>query len=134
MRERRRSTAVSAPEWPAAILRILLAAEHECPRGHARALYELTAIAFTKVPARGVFDPTCRGDEELFSAVERVALAHLELASARRAWHRALDEARLDASRRDLVETAALELQTASDTAYYYTGLAFGLVATTVSR
>jgi hypothetical protein len=134
MRDRRRSNAASAPEWPAAIRQIVLAAEHECPNGHANALHDMLALALVKVPSRGIFDPTCRGEDELFSAIEATALAHLDLAGARRAWRHAIAAAAMDTERRDLVEAAALEVQTASDTAYYYAGLAFGLVAVSVYR
>lgn len=134
MRDRRRSSAAGAPDWPAAIRLIVLAAERECPDGHASALRELLGVALAKVPARGVFDPTCRGDDELFAAIEHVALGHLELEGARRTWRIAIDAAELDVERRDLVESAALEVQTASDTAYYYAGLAFGLVAMSLYR
>ncbi len=133
MRDRRRTTTVSS-EWPPVIRRIVLAAERECPNGHAGALREMTALALTSVPSRGIFDPTCRGEDDLFAAIEAVALAHLELASARRAWRKALAAAAMDTERRDLVESAALQVQTASDTAYYYAGLAFGVVAVSIYR
>jgi hypothetical protein len=113
---------------------IIHSAARECPPGHGDALKELAALALTKVPARGIFDPTTRGEDELFSAIESVAQAHLELADARKAWRSALRRAALAAETRDEVERTALQVQTVSDTAYFYAGLAFGLVFVTVYR
>lgn len=134
MGDRRRRQPPNPPEWPPVLRRVVLAADRECPAGHAHALRELTTLALASVPARGIFDPSARGEDDLFAAIEAVALAHLQLASARRAWHAALRAAEMDMARRDRVERAALELQTISDTAYYYAGLAFGLVATSCYR
>jgi hypothetical protein len=131
---RRRSQSVDLTEWPLPLRQIIRAAERECPRGHAAALRELTALAITKVPSRGIFDPAARGEHELFAAIESVAQAHLELADARTAWRTALRAAALDLQARDEVERAALQLQTVSDTAYFYAGLAFGLASAVAYR
>jgi hypothetical protein len=92
-------------------------------------LLELTVLALRKAPSRGIFDPGARGEHELFVAIEGVAQAHLELADARSAWRDALDAAGLGFERRDEIETAAVRAQAISDTAYFYAGLAFGLVS-----
>jgi hypothetical protein len=113
---------------------VIRAAELECPRGHADALLELTALAMRKIPARGIFDPTVRGEHELFAAIEAVAHAHLELTEARRDWRDALEAAALDLEKRDRVEMAALHVQTISDSAYFYAGLAFGMAFTSGYR
>jgi hypothetical protein len=97
-------------------------------------LLELTELAVRKIPARGIFDPAIRGEHELFAAVESVARAHFELADARTAWRAALEAADLSLERRDEIERAALQVQGVSDTAYFYTGLAFGLVAVCIYR
>lgn len=128
MRHRRSRTATAA-EWPAALRYLIRAAELECPPGHAAALLDLMALAFRKVPARGLFDPAARGDDELFAAIESVAQAHLEMDAARGAWRAALADAGLALQVRDEVERAALEVQTVSDTVYFYAGLAFGLAS-----
>ena len=47
---------------------------------------------------------------------------------------RAVGSARLDLEVRDRVEQAALQVQGVSDTAYFYTGLAFGLTCVAVYR
>jgi hypothetical protein len=81
-----------------------------------------------------VFDPTVRDEEELFSAIDAIATAHLDLADARQGWRKALDGARLSMEQRDEIERAALEAQSVSDTAYFYAGLAFGLAFAYVNR
>lgn len=117
------------------LLRLLIrAAERECPSGHAGALRELTSLALTKVPARGIFDPTSRGEHELYAAIDAVAVRHLGLTGARQAWRRAVNGARLELEARDRLEQAALRVQAVSDTSYFYTGLAFGLTAVSLYR
>jgi hypothetical protein len=125
---------VTPAEWPQALRQVIRAAQLECPRGHAQALLALTTLAIHKVPARGIFDPAVRGEDDLFSAIESVARDHLELTDARTAWRTALEAAGLDLERRDDIERAALQVQTVSDTAYFYAGLAFGLAALCVYR
>ena len=115
-------------DWPATLRRVFKAAEGECPRGHAEALRDLTTLALRKVPARGIFDPGARDEEELFVAIEDVARAHLELTPARNAWREALEGSGLSLEQRDALERSALGAQSVSDTAYFYAGLAFGLV------
>jgi len=130
----RRPRSAPIPEWPPTLQQVIHAAEIECPRGHGKALRELSALAVRKVPARGIFDPGARGEHELFAAIESVAQTHLELAQAKVGWRAALDAAALDFGRRDAIEGAALEVQAVSDTAYFYAGLAFGLVAMCMYR
>jgi len=131
---RRQSKSAVAGDWPGTLRWVIQAAEHECPPGHAGALRELAALALHKVPSRGIFDPGVRGEEDLYSAIESVAKAHLELIEARAAWRVALDGARLDLETRDRLEEAALQVQSVSDTAYFYAGLAFGLAFAYVHR
>jgi hypothetical protein len=133
-RHRRRSSPESSVEWPPGLRRVVQAAERECPRGHADALRELATLALRKVPARGIFDPGARDEEELFVAIEDVARAHLALAQARNAWRAALEGSGLTLEQRDELERSALQVQAVSDTAYFYTGLAFGLAFTCFSR
>lgn len=125
----RRSRSVTLAEWPTPLRHLIQSAELECPRGHAEALVELTALALRKLPSRGIFDPAARGEHELFVAIESVAQAHLDLADARRAWRTALEAAALSLDRRDEIERAALQVQSVSDTAHFYAGLAFGLAS-----
>jgi hypothetical protein len=121
-------------DWPPHLRLLIHAAERECPPGHAGALKELTSLALTKVPARGIFDPTARGEHDLFTAIDVIAGRHLGMADARVAWRRALRSAPLELPVRDRVEHAALRVQGVSDTAYFYTGLAFGLTSISLYR
>jgi hypothetical protein len=131
---RRKSSSVTLADWPPPLRRLIQAAELECPPGHAEALRALTALAMHKVPARGVFDPGARGEHELFVAIESVAQAHLELGGARSSWRSALAAASSEMDRRDDLERAALQVQSVSDTAYFYAGLAFGLAYVSMCR
>jgi hypothetical protein len=126
---RRRARAVDLAQWPLTLRHLIHVAEVECPDGHAEALLELTALALRKVPSRGIFDPSARGEQDLFVAIEAVADAHLSLADVRAAWRTALEAAQVSFERRDDLERTALAVQTVSDTAYFYAGLAFGLAA-----
>ena len=131
MRRRSRTTAaeraVALADLPAPVRRVIRAAERECPRGHAGALRDLTRLAARKAPARGIFDPTIRGEEDMFKAIETIADRHLGHRGSRKAWQRAIRRARLELDARDRIERAALEARTVSDIAYFYAGLAFGL-------
>ena len=131
---RRTSLSASSGEWPLHLRLLILAAERECPGGHARALSELMALALTKVPARGIFDPTAAGEHDLFAALDAVAMRHLGMTAARAAWRRALRDAHLEVEARDTIEHAAQRVQGVSDTAYFYAGLAFGLTCASMFR
>jgi hypothetical protein len=130
----RRSRSLGPAEWPQTLRQIIRSAELDCPHGHADALQDLMTLALRKVPSRGIFDPAARGEDDLFSAIEAVARDHLELTDARASWRAALEAAALDLDRRDDLERAALQVQTVSDTAYFYAGLAFGLASLCVYR
>lgn len=131
---RRMSFAPPPQPWPSYLRVLILAAERECPAGHAGALKDLASLALTKVPARGIFDPTARGDDDLFAAIEAIASRHLGMESARTAWRRAMRSARLELETRDRVEHAAQQVRGVSDTAYFYTGLMFGLTCGSLFR
>jgi hypothetical protein len=131
---RRRSSSITSTDWPVTLRRLIRAAEIECPPGHAQALRELTALALVKVPARGIFDPAARGEDDLYAAIEAVARAHLELTNARTSWRSALESLDVGIDRRDEIERAALDVQSVSDTAYFYAGLAFGLAFSSFSH
>ena len=117
---RRRRSQTAAVEIPPQLRLLIRAAELECPPGHADALRALMTLALHKMPARGIFDPAARGEHELYVAIESVAQSHLQLASAKTAWRGALDAASLELDRRDRIERTALEVQSISETAYFY--------------
>lgn len=125
---RRRSSSRPRPAVPPALVPIIRAAHAECPSGHADALAALVALASQKVPSRGIFDPGVRDEPEFFLEIETVAKMHLDFAEARAAWRKALKAANLTIDVRDDIEAAALQVAGISDTTYFYTGLAFGLV------
>lgn len=131
---RRTPSFASSDEWPTHLRLLVHAAERECPAGHAGALEDLTSLALTKVPARGIFDPASGDEDDLYTAIEAVASRHLGMTAARTAWRRAISGARLELEARDRVEHAAQRVQGVSDTAYFYTGLAFGLTSIVVYR
>jgi hypothetical protein len=88
----------------------------------------MIAMALQKMPARGIFDPAVAGEHELYAAIDGIAKAHLSSARARAAWRTAIDAAGLELTLRDNIDGAAAEVRHISDSAYYYAGLAFGLV------
>ena len=134
MPRRSRSSSSTTLEMPAHLRHVLRAAERECPRGHARALRDLTALAVRKVPSRGIFDPGSRGEQDLFTAIDVIASRHLGRSHARASWKAAVRRARLELDARDRIERAALQVQSVSDTADFYAGLAFGLTWLSVYR
>jgi hypothetical protein len=131
---RRSRVSTETVDLPAHLRQVIRAARRECPRGHAGALRDLTALAIRKVPARGIFDPTTRDEQDLFRAIETIADRHLGRAPARAAWKTAVRRGDLPLDARDRIERAALQAQAVSDTAYFYTGLAFGLTWLSVYR
>ncbi|HET7695955.1 MAG TPA: hypothetical protein VFK57_09635 [Vicinamibacterales bacterium] len=122
------------PDLPPHFRHVFRAAARECPKGHAQALRDLTALAVRKVPSRGIFDPASRGDHELFTAIDVIARRHLGQAQARASWKAAVRGAALEFADRERIERAALHVQGVSDTAYFYAGLAFGLTWLSVYR
>jgi hypothetical protein len=124
---RRRPRPVMSAEWTPTLQQLVRVAHEECPHGHAQAFAAFVALAMTKVPSRGIFDPAVRGEPDMFAAIEAIARTHLGVGTARAGWKASLDAAALPFERRDEIERASLQLRSASDTAYYYAGLAFGL-------
>ena len=130
----RRMPSPPTSEWPSQLRLLILAAERECPDGHARALQELMGLALTKVPSRGIFDPTSSGEHVLFAAFESIAKRHLGMDEARAAWRSGLRRSHLELEARDTLEQAALRVQGVSDTVHFYAGLAFGLACASIYR
>jgi hypothetical protein len=124
----RRRRSRSSLQWSPSLLHLIDAAAVECPPGHGAALAEFTTLAMRKVPARGIFDPGDRSEPELFDSVEAVASRHLGLGRAKKALSASFEAARLPFEQQDAIEQAALEVKGISETAYFYVGLAFGLV------
>ena len=116
----------SAP-LPEPLARIVAAAREDCPEGHAEALEALLRLAATKVPARGIFAPRIRDEQELEKALDRVAGDHLRYREVRAAWGKALKALPVGFDQRDALETAALNLLDVREMTTFYAGLAFGL-------
>ena len=92
-------------------------------RGVARALEEFGALARWVVPTRGVFVPN---NNEVAVAIERIAKQHLDLERARKTFRDALKVVE-PFEQRDAIASAQNLVQTASDEAYFYAGLAIGV-------
>lgn len=89
----------------------------------AAALLEFGQLARLQIPARGVLPLS---DDQLFDAIDRVAVAHLKLGAAREQLEIAL--AQLETlSSRDQIEVAVDHISAVLNIAYFNAGLAFGL-------
>lgn len=125
-RHRRRRTLRLSPllMWLAEV------ADHECPQGHGAALMDLGALAVTKVPSRGVlWKPADRDEGDLYRAIELVAKRHLGYTEPAAAFYRDLEAivSKTTLDERDALQDSRVDAESVSDTAHYYTGLAFGV-------
>jgi hypothetical protein len=93
----------------------------------AKALRAFGEMAALEVPGRGVF---AADRPELYQAIENIADAHLGFSRPRRAFSKATGMVS-DADLRERIQASANEMQSISDQAYFYAGLAFGV---TLSR
>lgn len=97
--------------------------------GAPNALRELAALASWALPIHGVFVPN---NSDICLAINRVAKAHLGLDEPRRDVRKALKVIEVF-QQRDAIESAYNQLRSVEDEAYYYTGLAFGIVLASLS-
>jgi hypothetical protein len=124
----RRARKEAAPKLPDLLLRVIHAARH-APydpadrAGHDTVLRDLGRWALVYVPSRGVLAPS---EDHAYKAIQEIATRHLEYGKARAAWRKAL-LAIEPFERRSEVESAQNWLQSESDDAYYYAGLACGI-------
>lgn len=105
-------------------------ADRECPAGHGAALRDAGALAVTKVPSRGVlWKPGDRDDSDLFRAIELIAKRHLGYAEPVSTFQRGLEAivSKTTLYEREALQNSCLQAESVSDTAHYYTGLAFGV-------
>lgn len=86
-------------------------------------LVELGQLARLQIPLRGVLAVS---DDQLFNAIDRVAIQHLDLTSARRTLDETLARIEPLASRDD-IEVAVDQLCAVLNVAYFNAGLAFGV-------
>jgi hypothetical protein len=107
------------------------AADSDCPLGHGVALRALGALAAAEVPRRGVLWRPGGGleDDDLHRTIQRVAMRHLGFAKQVAVFNRSLEAiaSKTTTTERLDLEGSRVEAQSISDTAHYYTGLAFGL-------
>jgi hypothetical protein len=81
------------------------------------------ALALVAVPRCGLFVPN---DNDICMAIDRVAKLHLGLEEAQRAFREAVGAVQSFAER-DAIESTYLQIRSATDEAYFYAGLAFGV-------
>jgi hypothetical protein len=96
--------------------------------GHAKLLEELSQWAVLYVPANGVLAP---GDEPAYNVIEAAAVRNLDYERAREAFRQALESVELND--RNAIEEAHNWLQSGSDIAYFYAGLACGITLADLS-
>lgn len=92
-------------------------------RREGRALRAFGQLARVQIPARGVFAPT---EDELYRAIDAVAVKHLGLRRASDSFRAALTRVE-PFDTRDAIAAAANHLRTISEGAYFDAGLAFGV-------
>ena len=126
---RRRST--KAERLSPVLARLIEAAERHGEdaegrdiEGAARALREFGSVALWVLPIHGVFVPN---DNDVSVIIERVATQQLGLEEARAEFRRALEIIE-PFDQRDPIELAHGRVRSVAEEAYFYAGLAFGLV------
>ena len=120
-------------ELPPTLIRLIQAAklageraENRDITGAAEALREFGTLAQWALPLHGVFVPN---NDDISLVIDQVAKEHLDLIEARVEFREALKV--IDRFEdRDRIETAHNHVQAASDEAYFYAGLAFGVTLT----
>jgi hypothetical protein len=92
--------------------------------GHGAALADFGQWALVRVPTEGVLAPD---DSHAFKTIQEIAKRHLQLDVARAAVKEALSAIE-SFQTRDPIESAYNHLQSVYDEAYYYAGLASGIM------
>ena len=125
---RRRSKKAVAPS--PLLIRLIEAAERSKQdaeggdiTGVPQALRELGDLATWMLPVHGLFVPN---NNEVCMAIDRVARQHMDLEEAREELQKALSVV-AEFAQRDPIESAVNHVRSASEEAYFYAGLAFGL-------
>jgi hypothetical protein len=97
--------------------------------GAPNALRDLGALASRALPVHGVF---VANNPDICGEIQRISKAHLGLDQARRECRKALKVVEAF-DQRDPIESAHNHLRSVEDQAYYYAGLAFGIVLGSIS-
>ncbi|MGH9345858.1 MAG: hypothetical protein ACRD26_01195 [Vicinamibacterales bacterium] len=122
------------PPLPPLLVRIIHAA-NKAPGdstdrgGQGAVLADLGQWALVQIPSRGVLAPA---DEHAYKAIHDIAMRHLPYREARRAFRTALSSVE-PVERRHDIESAQNWLRSVSDDAYYYAGLACGIILADLS-
>lgn len=131
---RRRSR--HAAEIPPALVRLIQAAAHAGNdadrrelRTAAEGLRDYGVLAVWVLPVHGLFVPNA---EQVSGLIEQVAKRHFGLADTRRKLRDALGVVE-SFEQREAIESAINEVHLASDAAYFYAGVAFGVVLSSPS-
>lgn len=98
-------------------------AEGRDVKGAAKALREFGDLALWVVPVHGLFVPN---NDEVSTVVDRIAQQYMHLGEARRELKEALSVV-VEFAQREPIESALNHVRSASEEAYFYAGLAFGL-------
>ena len=119
-----------AGEIPPALVRLIQAAERAGKdadrrelRAAAEGLREYGALAVWVLPVHGLFVPNA---EQGSGLIEQVAKRHFGLAKARNELRQALKVVE-QFEKREPIESAITQVHAASDAAYFYAGVAFGV-------
>jgi hypothetical protein len=99
-------------------------------RGAARALRDFGRLALWALPIHGVFVPN---NNDVSLIIQRVARKHLDWEEARGEVRAALSAVQTF-EMRGPIETAENRLRAVSDEAYFYVGLAFGVMLAELAR
>ena len=92
-------------------------------RAAARALRAFGHLAALEIPSRGVL---ASQNPEMYSLIDEIADQHLGYKKPRKAFSDATMEI-VDPELRERIQSSANEMETVSDQAYFYAGLAFGI-------
>lgn len=129
-----RHRAKKTNQLPALLVRLIRAAEaNHFDSEHSAnpdVLRACGSLALRIIPAHGVFVP---GRDEVSLAIERIAADHLAFREARLEYRAALKTVE-PFDKRDAIEVAHSGLMSASDDAYFYAGLAFGITLACLSN
>ena len=129
--------APSPADLPPLLREVILAAAHAARfdlrasrRGESDALVDLGRLARRIVPGRGVLAPV---DDDICREIHRVTQAHLGYGRASRNFRAGLRRL-VSFEDRNAIEVAHADLVNATSIAYYYAGLATGIVFADRSR
>jgi hypothetical protein len=123
MSARRRKTRRKLAPMLESLIEALEGQDADHRSGAAGALRAFGHLAALEIPNRGAFAPH---DPDLYSAIEAIADKHLGFREPRKEFSDSTMEIE-DPELRERIQSTANHMQTISDQAYFYSGLAFGI-------